>query len=46
MVNMKKSSSEIDNKIAMPLWSLLFKQLEFSASIIKKKKRKKSEKDL
>lgn len=38
MVNMKKSSSEIDNKIAMPLWSLLFKQLEFSASIIKKKK--------
>lgn len=44
---MKKSSSEIDNKITMPLWSLLFKQLEFSASIIKKKKtRNKSEKDL
>ena len=33
----KKSSSEIDNKKTMPLWSLLFK-LEVSASIIKKKK--------
>lgn len=36
---MKKSSSETDNKITMPLWSLLFKQLEFSASILKKKKK-------
>lgn len=35
---MKRSSSEVENKITMPLWSLLFKQQEVSARILKEKK--------
>lgn len=35
---MKRSSSEVEDKITMPLWSLLFKQQEVSARILKEKK--------